>query len=103
MIGNPGQANYAASKAGVIALTKATAKELAARGIRANAVAPGFIKTKMTDVLPDDVREQMLAQIPGGAFGLPEDVANVVFFLASDAAGYVNGQVLSVCGGMVTA
>ena len=103
LIGNPGQANYAASKAGVIALTKTTAKELAARGIRANAVAPGFIKTKMTDVLPDDVREQMLAQIPGGAFGLPEDVANVVLFLASDAAGYVNGQVLSVCGGMVTA
>ena len=103
LIGNAGQANYAASKAGVMALTKTAAKELGAKGIRANAVAPGFIQTKMTEVLPEDVKEQMLAAIPSGAFGTPDDVANVVLFLASDLAGYVNGQVLSVCGGMVTA
>ena len=103
LIGNAGQCNYAASKAGLIALTKSTAKELAGRGIRANAVAPGFIKTAMTDALPEDIREKMLENIPTGRFGGPEEVADVVAYLASEEAGYVNGQVLSVCGGMVTA
>lgn len=103
LIGNAGQCNYAASKAGLIALTKSVAKELAARNIRANAVAPGFIKTKMTEKLSEDIRKKMLEAIPLGRFGLPEDVANVVLYLASDASSYVTGQVLSVCGGMVTA
>ncbi len=103
LMGNPGQANYGASKAAVSNLTKTTAKELAARGIRANAIAPGFIKTKMTDALSEDVRNQMLAAIPMKDFGTPEDVANVVLFLASDLSRYVTGQTLSVCGGMVTA
>ena len=101
LIGNAGQCNYAASKAGVIALTKSAAKELAARNIRVNAVAPGFIQTRMTDVLPEDVRKKMLDLIPLSRFGQPEDVANVVLFLASDAASYMTGQVLPVCGGMV--
>jgi 3-oxoacyl-[acyl-carrier protein] reductase len=101
LIGNAGQCNYAASKAGVIALTKSAAKELAARNIRVNAVAPGFIQTRMTDVLPEDVRTKMLDLIPMKRFGQPEDVANVVLFLASDAASYMTGQVLPVCGGMV--
>jgi len=103
LMGNPGQANYGASKAGVSNLTKTTAKELAARGIRANAIAPGFIKTKMTDALTDDTRNAMLAAIPMKDFGTPEDVANVALFLASDLSRYVTGQTLSVCGGMVTA
>lgn len=102
LIGNAGQCNYSASKAGVIALTKSVAKELAARNIRANAVAPGFISTKMTDDLPDDVKKQMLDNIPLKRFGSPEDVANVIAFLAGDDAAYVSGQVLTVCGGMVT-
>lgn len=102
LMGNPGQANYGASKAGVSNLTKTTAKELAARGIRANAIAPGFIKTKMTDALTEEVRNAMLAVIPMKDFGTPEDVANVVLFLASDLSRYVTGQTLSVCGGMVT-
>jgi len=102
LMGNPGQANYGASKAGVSNLTKTTAKELAARGIRANAIAPGFIKTKMTDALTEDVRNQMLAVIPMKDFGTAEDVANVVLFLSSDLSRYVTGQTLSVCGGMVT-
>jgi 3-oxoacyl-[acyl-carrier protein] reductase len=101
LIGNAGQCNYAASKAGVIALTKSAAKELAARNVRVNAVAPGFIQTRMTDVLPEDVRTKMLDLIPMKRFGQPEDVANVVLFLASDAASYMTGQVLPVCGGMV--
>jgi 3-oxoacyl-[acyl-carrier protein] reductase len=101
LIGNAGQCNYAASKAGVIALTKSAAKELAARNVRVNAVAPGFIQTRMTDVLPEEVRKKMLDLIPMSRFGRPEDVANVVLFLASDAAAYVTGQVLPVCGGMV--
>ncbi|MEI6148507.1 MAG: 3-oxoacyl-[acyl-carrier-protein] reductase [bacterium] len=101
LIGNAGQCNYAASKAGVIALTKSAAKELAARNVRVNAVAPGFIQTRMTDVLPEDVRGKMLDLIPMKRFGQPEDVANVVLFLASDAASYMTGQVLPVCGGMV--
>ena len=101
LIGNAGQCNYAASKAGVIALTKSTAKELASRGVRVNAIAPGFISSKMTDALSQEVRDQMLANIPLGRFGGPEDVARAVAFLASDEAGYVTGQVLSVNGGMV--
>jgi 3-oxoacyl-[acyl-carrier protein] reductase len=103
LIGNAGQCNYAASKAGVIALTKSVAKELASRNIRANAVAPGFIKTKMTEALPEEIRKKMLEAIPLARFGEPEDVADVVLFLASDASSYVTGQVISICGGMVTA
>jgi len=102
LIGNAGQCNYAASKAGVIALTKSTAKELAGRSVRVNAVAPGFIETKMTEVLPDDVKQQMLSAIPMNRFGTPEDVARVVVFLASDASSYMTGQVLTISGGMVT-
>jgi len=102
LIGNAGQANYAASKAGVIALTKSTAKELAARNIRANAVAPGFIKTKMTDALTPELQQKMLDVIPLARFGSPENVAAVIAFLASDDSAYVTGQVITVCGGMVT-
>jgi len=100
VIGNPGQANYVASKAGVIGLTKTVARELAPRGITVNAVAPGFIETDMTAVLSDKVKEAMLAQIPLGRAGKPEDVAGVVTFLASDAAAYLTGQVIHVSGGM---
>jgi 3-oxoacyl-[acyl-carrier protein] reductase len=101
LIGNAGQCNYAASKAGVIALTKSTAKELAARNIRVNAVAPGFIESKMTEVLTEDVRQTMLDQIPMKRFGGPEDVARTVLFLATEASSYITGQVLTVSGGMV--
>lgn len=99
--GNAGQANYAASKAGVIGLTKAAAKELASRNITVNAIAPGFIQTEMTDVLSDAVKEASVAQIPLGVFGKPEDIADAAAFLASDEAGYITGQVLHVDGGMV--
>ena len=99
--GNAGQANYTASKGGVIALTKTVAKELGSRRIRCNAVAPGFIRSQMTDVLPDDVKKQYAEQIPLKRFGEVEDVANVVAWLASDAASYVTGQVVGVNGGMV--
>ena len=101
LIGNAGQCNYAASKAGVIALTKSVAKELAGRGVRANAVAPGFIETRMTEVLSAEVRQKMLDAIPMGRFGTPQDVADVVLFLASDASSYVTGHVVTVSGGMV--
>jgi len=101
LIGNAGQCNYAASKAGVIALTKSAARELASRNIRVNAVAPGFIETKMTAALPEAVRAKMLDAIPMARFGLPDDVANVVLFLASPASAYMTGQVLSISGGMV--
>jgi 3-oxoacyl-[acyl-carrier protein] reductase len=101
LIGNAGQCNYAASKAGVIALTKSAAKELASRNVRVNAVAPGFIETKMTEALPEEVRTKMLGAIPMGRFGQPEDVANVVLFLAGDMSSYMTGQVLPICGGMV--
>ena len=103
LMGNVGQANYAASKAGVIALTKTAAKELAARNVQVNAVAPGYIKTAMTDQLPDAVKEEMLKLIPMKRMGLPEDVANVVFFLASSDSDYVTGQTITVDGGMVMA
>ncbi len=101
LIGNAGQCNYAASKAGVIALTKSAAKELASRNVRVNAVAPGFIQTKMTDALPEQVRQKMLEAIPMARFGLPEDVANAVLFLAEPASSYITGQVLNISGGMV--
>ncbi|MFC7363750.1 MULTISPECIES: 3-oxoacyl-[acyl-carrier-protein] reductase [Bhargavaea] len=99
--GNAGQANYVAAKAGVIGLTKTAAKELAARGIRVNAVAPGFITTDMTDKLPEEVKEGMLGQIPLGRLGDPEHVARSVVFLASEESAYITGQTLHVDGGMV--
>jgi 3-oxoacyl-[acyl-carrier protein] reductase len=99
-IGNPGQANYSASKAGIVGLTKTIAREYASRGITANAVAPGFITTAMTDALPENVKEEMLNAIPLGKFGTPEDVAKAVSFLASPEAGYITGQVIHINGGM---
>lgn len=100
LIGNAGQANYAASKAGIIGLTKATAKELAGRGITCNAIAPGFIQTDMTQVLPEEIKQAMLKQIPLSTFGQPADVAEAVAFLASDQARYITGHTLVVDGGM---
>lgn len=100
VLGNAGQANYCASKAGLIGLTKSAARELASRGITVNAVAPGFIKTEMTDVLPDAVKAAATEQIPMKHFGTTEDIANVVAFLASEEARYITGQVISVDGGM---
>ena len=99
-MGNPGQANYAAAKAGMIGLTKTVAKEYASRGITANAVAPGFIQTAMTEAIPDKIKEQMLGAIPAGSFGTPEDIAEAVAYLASPAAGYVTGNTVHVNGGM---
>ena len=101
VMGNAGQANYVASKAGLIGLTKTTAKEFASRGIRCNAVAPGFIQSAMTDVLPDDVKQKYFDSIPLGKFGQTEDIANVVAFLASDMSAYVTGQTINVDGGLV--
>ncbi|ANU22874.1 3-oxoacyl-[acyl-carrier-protein] reductase [Planococcus donghaensis] len=101
VMGNAGQANYVAAKAGVIGLTKTTARELASRGITANAVAPGFITTDMTEQLSDDVQKTMMGQIPLGRFGAPEDVAKAALFLASDDASYMTGQTLHLDGGMV--
>ena len=100
--GNAGQSNYSASKAGMIGLAKSVAKELGSRGIRANAIAPGFIITEMTGALPEKVREEWEKQIPLRRGGTPEDVANVALFLASDLSSYVTGQVIPVCGGMNT-
>lgn len=100
-IGNIGQANYAASKGGIIALTKSVARELASRNVTCNAIAPGFIQTKMTDVLSDEVKSGILGQVPMARLGQPEDVARVALFLASDAANYITGQVINVDGGMV--
>lgn len=100
IMGNAGQANYAASKAGVIGFTKSIAKEFASRGIRANAIAPGFVETDMTKVLKEDVKEEMLKNIPLGYFAKPEDVANLVSFLASEKSDYITGQVIQIDGGM---
>ena len=101
IMGNAGQANYTASKGGVISLTKTTAKELGSRNIRCNAVAPGFIQSKMTDVLPDEVKKAYMDTIPLKRFGTAEDIANCVAFLASPAAEYITGQIISVNGGMI--
>lgn len=100
LIGNVGQVNYAASKAGIIGMTKALAKEYAARNIRVNAIAPGFIDTDMTDTLPQELKEKILSNIPLNSLGKPEDVADMVVFLASDKSKYVTGQVIAVDGGM---
>ena len=100
ILGNAGQANYAASKAGVIGLTKTMARELGSRGITVNAVAPGFVDTEMTEVLSEELKESACKQIILGRFGKPEDIANTVVFLASDKADYITGQVISVDGGM---
>lgn len=99
--GNAGQANYSASKAGLIAMSKCMAQELASRNITLNCIAPGFIKTAMTDALTDDVRAQLLKEVPMGRLGTAEDIANAAVFLASDEAGYVTGQTIHVNGGMV--
>jgi 3-oxoacyl-[acyl-carrier protein] reductase len=101
VMGNAGQANYVASKAGLIGLTKSVARELASRNITVNAVAPGFIQTEMTESLPEKVKSEMLAQIPLGRFGTPAEVAQAVAFLASEAAAYLTGQVIHVNGGML--
>ena len=100
LIGNAGQANYCASKAGVIGFTRAAAREYAAKGITVNALAPGFISTDMTGALPDIARQALLNQVPAGRAGTPEDVAALAGFLASDAASYITGQVIAVDGGM---
>lgn len=100
VIGGPGQANYAASKGGMIAMTKSIAAEVASRGITANCIAPGFIQTPMTDVLPDELKKTYLAQIPAGRFGTPDDIANACVFFASTEASYINGQTLNINGGM---
>lgn len=101
IMGNAGQANYAASKGGLIALTKTVAKELASRNVRANAIAPGFIQTEMTAKLPDNVKSEMLKYVPLSKFGTVQDVANLAVFLASDNSSYITGQVVQVDGGMV--
>lgn len=99
-MGNPGQANYAASKAGVIGLTKTVARELAGKGVRCNAIAPGYIQTEMTDNIPEKAQEELKKHIPMKRLGQPQDVANAVVFLASEASAYITGQVLAVNGGM---
>jgi 3-oxoacyl-[acyl-carrier protein] reductase len=98
--GNPGQTNYSASKAGIIGFTKALARELGNRGVRANVVAPGYVSTQLTDVLPDELKEAMVANTPLGRIGSPEDVAGAVRFLSSDEAGFITGEVLLVDGGL---
>ena len=100
VMGNPGQANYSASKAGMIAMNKCLAQEVGSRGVTVNSIAPGFIRTPMTDVLPDDVKAQLLSKIPEGKLGEAQDIANAVAFLASDEAQYITGQTLHVNGGM---
>jgi len=100
LLGTPGQANYAAAKAGLIGFTKSVAKEYAKRGVTVNAVAPGFIETDMTAALPEAVQKEYLAQIPAGRFGKPEEVAKLVAFLASDDAAYITGQTICIDGGL---
>ncbi|MBU7005482.1 3-oxoacyl-[acyl-carrier-protein] reductase [Phosphitispora fastidiosa] len=101
LMGNAGQANYGASKAGIIGFSKSVARELGSRGITCNAVAPGFIETQMTDALPEDMKKELINQIPLGRIGNPQDVADAVLFLVSDAASYITGQTIAVDGGMV--
>lgn len=101
LYGNPGQMNYSASKAAIIGMTKTAAKELGSRGITVNAVAPGFIKTPMTDALTDEQREKMLGLVAMGRYGQPEEIASVVSFLCSDDASYVTGQVIEISGGLM--
>jgi 3-oxoacyl-[acyl-carrier protein] reductase len=98
--GNPGQTNYSAAKAGIIGFTKALARELGSRGVRANVVAPGYVTTRLTDVLPEELQQAMLANTPLGRLGSPEDVAGAVRFLASDDASFITGEVLLVDGGL---
>ena len=98
--GNPGQTNYAAAKAGIIGFTKSLARELGSRGVRANVVAPGYVSTQLTDVLPDEAKAAMLAATPLGRLGDPEDIAGAVRFLCSDAASFITGEVLLVDGGL---
>ncbi|HZJ84301.1 MAG TPA: SDR family oxidoreductase, partial [Syntrophomonadaceae bacterium] len=100
LMGNGGQGNYSASKAGIIGFTKSMARELASRGIRVNAIAPGFIETDMTKVLGEDIKTQMMKNIPLGAFGKPKDIANLVVFLASTKSDYITGEVIRIDGGM---
>jgi 3-oxoacyl-[acyl-carrier protein] reductase len=101
LLGNAGQANYAASKAGIIGFTKSVAREVAGRGITANAVAPGYVETELTGVLPENIKEQILGQVPMGRLGEPEEIAEVVTFLAGERGAYVTGQTIAVDGGMV--
>jgi 3-oxoacyl-[acyl-carrier protein] reductase len=101
LVGNAGQANYAASKAGIIGFTKSVAREVAPRGITVNAVAPGYVETELTSGLPDEVKDQIRAQTPSGRIGEPEEIAEVVAFLAGEGASYVTGQTIAVDGGMV--
>ncbi|HID06287.1 MAG TPA: SDR family oxidoreductase, partial [Armatimonadetes bacterium] len=101
LTGNPGQANYTAAKAGLIGLTKTLARELGSRGITVNAIAPGFVRTDMTEALPDELKAQVLERIVLNRFGEPEDIASAVAFLASDDAGYITGQVIIVDGGLM--
>lgn len=100
VIGNAGQVNYAASKGGMIAMTKSIAMEMGKKGITANTIAPGFIQTPMTDILPDELKQNYMSQIPAGRFGTPEDIAAACVFLSSNEAGYINGQTIHINGGM---
>jgi 3-oxoacyl-[acyl-carrier protein] reductase len=100
--GNPGQSNYAASKAGIIGFSKSIAQEMGSRNIRCNAIAPGFIETEMTDTLSDEVKKEFMKSIPMGRYGTAEEVANLCLFLGSDLSTYINGQVIHICGGLNT-